>query len=646
MAFHFPIEETLQAVLSGVLEAAGENFTPPFDSDSQPINGVAVNADPFAYIQLPAGASLQGMANPGVISSISDSINSVVAAMAPFTSAYMMLMPIFGIIKGIIEVICALMNPFAVVKAVVKLFTKYIIPFIALFPPFAGLLLLIGVLKIILAIVLFIITIVIPLISLIINNIKELVSFIDNAFNKSKTKKPDKVTTPILQEMSADLSSDFTLDKVNGVKKKVAWLLAELIKQCGIIEIIQPILEMVLQILKLSVGIPCKKKKKGGDSDCCEEDVCPEVFSTPPSGIGKLKTSKFGHMKRGVFKLITGNERVRLLEPYQSNLEEQLNNQLDDKIRTSNSPPGFSNKTAFNVRLSDRRGSGSEIVVPVLDISGTTLKIKSKAIYSLMGPLNHMFGGKISYTSSFVNYVIEPNYEYMIRENIIGLGCHPEVDAAKNLLDYDMTPPNTIGILEEYLNLKNNFKQLTDNLREELNKIPEHDLDKISSIQNEMVDLMISAANVLKNRIRDLLKSAVNSSISTVEVDKKSVKANAKDKAIVTITPKDISSASIAKNLPSDIQLEVDIFTTFGTLSNKIINIATGTITAELTSPQPGNATITARINDAFISDNISGVLVPRKINVSFIADAVLPARRKKSKTSGSGMNSEYGPRK
>lgn len=672
MAFHFPVEETLKSILLGVMDAAGDNFTPPFDSESQPVDGSAINMDPFAYIQLPAGASLQSVANPGAISSISDGINSVIAALAPFTSAYMMLMPIFGIIKGIIEVICALMNPFAVIRAVIKLFTKYIIPFIALFPPFAGLLLLIAILKIILAIVLFIITVVIPIICLIRDNIKELANFIKNAADNSSNLVQSG--TSVVGALSSSFSGDFTMDKLNGVKKKALWLLEELIKQCAIIEVIQPILEMVLQILAIRIGIPCKKRKnKSDDSDCCEEDVCPEVFSNPPSGQGRLLISKFGHTKRNVFKIITGNERIRLLEQYQSNLEEKLNSQLDEPVQTSNSAPGIGNKTAFNVRIKSTRGKSNEIVLPVLDINGTTIKVKSKVMRSFLGPKKRTIGSgifskpKISYEISYVNYAIEPNWDYLLRENIVGIGCHPEVAVAKEMFDPDMTPPNTDGILSEYIDVNTGLKTLESQLGQEIDKTfldiesatniddldttistsaISNNLASMSSTQNEMISLMLQTADSMKNRLNTLLKSAVNSSTSTVLVDKNSAKADVKDKIIITVTPKDVSGAPIAKNLPSDIQLEIGVFTTFGILSNKTVNTSTGTVTVELTSPNPGSAIITARINDTFISDSVNGILAPRNITVSFVADAILPARRKQSKTSGSGMDSEHDSRK
>ena len=56
--------------------------------------------------------------------------------LSPAISAYALLLPVLGVIRGIIEILCCLMNPFCIIPAIIRLFVKWIPPFISLFPPF------------------------------------------------------------------------------------------------------------------------------------------------------------------------------------------------------------------------------------------------------------------------------------------------------------------------------------------------------------------------------------------------------------------------------------------------------------------------------------------------------------------------------
>jgi len=186
------------AVLDGILSAAGPNFSAPYDAGTQQHNIIAANNDALINFQMPAGASFQGHQDPGVGRSIGASINNMLGLLAPAISAYALILPILGVIRGIIEVICALINPFAFIRAVKRLFKKWLPPFLSLFPAIAGIIIILSTIKAILAIIFYIMTEVIPAIQLIIDNIKGLELLFQNQgdFNtaqedatKEKTKK-------------------------------------------------------------------------------------------------------------------------------------------------------------------------------------------------------------------------------------------------------------------------------------------------------------------------------------------------------------------------------------------------------------------------------------------------------------------------
>jgi len=233
--FHFIQDQTTLSIIQAILDLAGPNFNAPYDSGQQPTDASAKNQDQLIQYQLPGGTSLQGYSEPSMTESMGSAINSMLAVLAPFMSAYGMILPILGIIKGIIEVLCALMNPFSVTKAVIRLFKKWIPPFISLFPPLAGVIIILSTIKAILAIIFYVLTVLVPTIQLIIFNIKTLA----NAFD-----------------------ADSNEQKRQAGRDKLTSLIQELLNQLGVFSSISPLLDIILLIIQLVSGFPCSKKKK------------------------------------------------------------------------------------------------------------------------------------------------------------------------------------------------------------------------------------------------------------------------------------------------------------------------------------------------------------------------------------------------
>ena len=602
-------------ILEGILEVAGSNFSTPYDSGTQPHDVTSANNDTLIQYQGPAGSQTEGHANPTSGGGMGAAINSMLALLSPFISAYALILPILGVIRGIIEVICAMMNPFAVIAAVIRLFAKWLPPFISLFPPAAGIIVILSTIKAILAIIFYIMTEVVPVIALMVDNIKNLAKFFAN---------PD----------------DLTDAQLDAAEEKLESLLATLIQKTGVLAVFAPLLELIFLILRLVAGFPCIDQPASSDtgtllspvevpleldSFSCDESACPPLISDRsknPKGVAIMFPSNFGDCAPNfIWRVITANPDIKAIEQFQESLQEQLECLTDEPVKYARPVKSTASRSLFKVRITGRRGRAIEIIVPVLDISGTTFKFVS--------PLGFLFNG-------VVNYEILPDYEMLIMQGIIGLGCHPDVKTVKDSISslYDLNTsalvknPEAATLLDDYNKLLDDYNKLLDDVKGCIDLTDEPPFD---------------------NKIRNAI-IARNDNNSLLEVDKKQVKAGSVDKAIITITPKDTTGALLVKNIPAGVDIPVDILTDFGDITNQKRNNRVGTITAEIRSDVSGVANITAKVAGKLVTDfvviNNKTTIATRK--VEFIPEAILPIRRKKSKSSGTlvdtGATSEREP--
>lgn len=639
-----PAGQIVAGLLDGILNSAGSNFTPPYDSNFQPADGNAFNAESLIQFQLPGGGALQGYSEPGWTQSISSAINSALAAFAPFLSAYALILPIIGVIRGIIEIICALLNPFAVIAAVIRLFSKWIPPFISLFPPFAGIILILNIIKAIIAVVFFILTVVLPTLELIKQNIQS----IGNALDAG----PDS------SEQAAEAG-----------RQKIRDLIAELIQQSGLLGVLQPILEIMSAIIGISAGFPCGDGKSDVSADCgngssksnldngslvppigsstgSDSSICggcPDIISDPdaaPRGLGVLVSSSFCDYEPSfVFELVTNNSDIRKLESYIQSKEKQLEGCLDEPIRFAR-PVGATQDTSLvKVKLKSRRGSSREITVPVLDIDDTNLKI--------MSPLARLFVGTI-------NYEIQIDHDMMVMNGIMGAGCHPSVRAVKENLENRFSDLNTSvsDRFPEAASLNSEFNSMVGSYNDLLGRLNENNTeDEIDDISNGISNLLNGFNNNLLGKINGILSKLFDTSASEFTVNREKVKADNIDKAIITVKPKDLTGSLLLKNTPSGTGLNIEILSSFGSVVNKTTDTSTGSVTAEIISPLIGSADITAKINGEYLTQAGDTQDSIKTLNIRFISDSTLPARRKKTKVSSdlirpTGHNTEKSPRK
>lgn len=220
---------------------------------------------PVPNIGLPAGMPedllyilnlLQMLIPPGALKpalnlnfgkDIFDAIMKLLDQFMPFLMLYKFFLPILNLIICIIEVLCALTNPFALIAALERLFTQCIPAFLNLFPIFALIIMIISLLLLLLALIEYIIAQILKFILAILRNINALIKAFQNVNASSVLAIAKK-----LGAMLCIFQNLFVLLAIFGI----------------IIQIIKDILGMLFAIP------PCEG---GGNSACCNSNVCPAI---------------------------------------------------------------------------------------------------------------------------------------------------------------------------------------------------------------------------------------------------------------------------------------------------------------------------------------------------------------------------------
>lgn len=628
MAVDIPFikDETTISIIQAVLDIAGANFQPPYSGGEQPYSASNFNAETLLQYDQPGGTASRPMAETAISQGIGSAINSLMNILMPFISAYGLILPILGVIRGIIEIICAMMNPFAVIRAVIRLFKKWIPAFISLFPPLAGIIIIISTLKLIMAVTLYILTEVVPTIALIQANIES----IKDAFNSKNEAKKE------------------------AGQEKIINVIILLLNKIGVMGVLLPLVKIISLLLRLVAGYPCSKKgskKANGkrmditavpqnfsaieDSSCCDEKVCPDVIINPPSnkdsGAGLLLPAFYGELIPGfVYKLYTNNTRVKSLRKYNQSLKDQLNPQLDEEINTA-CPPGSDTDDCplFKIKITSRRGGGRSLTTNCVRVRGSVVTIINPMAFRMLGS---------------VNYSIIPNYDILVMQNMIGLACHPDVSNARDFSDPDTdldTPlsdkvPFAAAIVDEVVDI-NDFmnkqmsymKTVGEQIADDNNFPFDDQSNALDDIQNNMVNKLNDYLNRTRDALNGTLSVVSDKFYSSFDIDKTLVKADGQDFATIEVIPRDGAGADIAKNLPDGVGINVQISSDFGVVTNQRFDNSNGRILADIISTTPGTATCTAKVNSTYISEkDESNLETIKEIKVNFVADAILPKRR------------------
>jgi hypothetical protein len=204
-------------------------------------------------------AKLQFLVPPGAIKSalypnsskdVFDGILSMLEQFTPFLYLYKFFLPVLNLIVCIIEVLCALMNPFALISAINRLFNQCIPAFLNMFPVFALVIMIISLLLLLLQLIEYIIVKVEMLVQDMLRNI--------NALNKS--------------------FQDADSNTIMAIAQKLGALLCQFQNLFVLLSVFNVIIEIIKDMLRLAFPIPpCENSSNSG---CCSPTTCPAFVQT------------------------------------------------------------------------------------------------------------------------------------------------------------------------------------------------------------------------------------------------------------------------------------------------------------------------------------------------------------------------------
>lgn len=199
---------------------------------------------------VPPGA-LKPALNPNFGKDVYDGVMKLMDQFFPFLMLYKFFMPVLNMIVCIIEVLCSIMNPFKMRKAITRLFRKCIPEFLNMFPMFAVIVMLISLFQLLLALIEYLLEQTAKVVKAITRNI--------NALNKA--------------------FSEGNSNSVLAIAKKLGSLLCMFQNLFVLLSLFSTIFNVIRDILKSSFSIPpCEDSDPDG---CCSTDVCPAIVRQP-----------------------------------------------------------------------------------------------------------------------------------------------------------------------------------------------------------------------------------------------------------------------------------------------------------------------------------------------------------------------------
>jgi hypothetical protein len=214
-------------------------------------------ADALALIQQLGALFPSGLFSPIPdinMKDVFDFLSNVLSMIAPYLSLYNFFLAILKLLKCIIDVLCAIPNPFAVASKLIVLFTQCLPPFLNLFPIFALIAMIIALLLLILALIQYIID---TILAIIIEILQNLLVF-ENAL--------------VLQDSQSILA----------VAQKIASVLCFLQNIFAVLVALAAIINIIKALASFGGVTFCESEEEDG---CCPLVLCPPFIKNTPDGI-------------------------------------------------------------------------------------------------------------------------------------------------------------------------------------------------------------------------------------------------------------------------------------------------------------------------------------------------------------------------
>lgn len=185
-------------------------------------------------------------------------LSDIFSQIAPFLSLYNFFMALLNMILCIIEVLCAIPNPWAMIRAIRRLIKRCLPPFLNLFPWLALLAMILALLLLLLALIEYIIARILQIIEDLLRNLQLLA---------------DGVT---LQDAESTAATAF----------KIASLLCIIEALMAVFSSVAAILAIIEALANIRGRTVCAKSGgSSNDVECCGDDVCPPFIADNPDGI-------------------------------------------------------------------------------------------------------------------------------------------------------------------------------------------------------------------------------------------------------------------------------------------------------------------------------------------------------------------------
>ncbi len=183
-----------------------------------------------------------------------DAVASLFNQLAPFLAFYKFIQALMNIILCIIDVLCALFNPWATINALKRLFKRCLPDFLSLFPWIALAVMILALILLLIEVIKYIIEIIVSYVKQIIENIK------------------------VLTRAYTVADSDSILAAVN----KLSYLICMIEQLFSIFMAIAAILAVIKPLMEIAGRGVCRGGKNG--DSCCTDDFCPPFIRNSTEG--------------------------------------------------------------------------------------------------------------------------------------------------------------------------------------------------------------------------------------------------------------------------------------------------------------------------------------------------------------------------
>src|ERR1700722_6349963 len=638
-----------------------------------PLQDLLALFNELSFFKLPIGL-LQPSFNTDWMKDLLAGIHSILEKFIPFLMLYKFFLPILKLILCIIEILCALNNPFAVISAVVNLFLNCIPEFLSLFPFFALIIMIISLILLIIALIEYLINRIIFIIKLIIRNIL------------------------ILVNAAARLDEESVLVII----VKVGDLLCILQNLFVLFSAIAIIIQLIESILQLTFNIPpCSN---GPGSSCCGPTTCPAfVKDNAANGITSSNGTFLYYNEVGIdsgltlpagFPPIIAVKQPETWQFYDASLtaQDQLFTNIQNAYDLPSGThivffPGGTNYTSttdpssvpytvdFTVfydpslygNPAPYAAKGPRIIkivnaivqnVPTVGVAtyslttgaltyigpfngtlnligGTVTEVDGTSIQNANGgpatideifhaPINSVFpSGTNQVMYQNISYTFNINTAVLYGASLVTAGCIPEVSAAKDFIATTVGAQfNANGTALSNLVLPDVAGAQECVLNAVNTYTQSISIESTNTFQTTVLNCLNNLNSQCANSLTQAISAGFDQYTSTFALNT-DIQFTTQP-ITVEVTLNESSGNVIAGNLPATtaatIASQLSGVATFGTLSSFTYD-GYSLFTATITSADPGNGTIKVAFDNNFISvlNNPSDITQPRSVTVTEI---------------------------